>query len=46
MTISYRNESIYIAAEWSNAGLGGSNFRPDTSDRNFRISIREIKEDP
>ena len=35
MIISYRNESIYMSAEWSNAGLWRSNFRLDTSDRNF-----------
>ena len=27
--------NLYMLAEWSNAGSGQSNFRPDTSDRNF-----------
>ena len=26
---------LYMSAEWSNAGLGWSNFRLDTSDQNF-----------
>ena len=34
--------NLYMLAEWLNAVLGQSNFRPDTFDRNFGMSITEI----